>query len=180
MPCLSGHTQAQLVAPSVYRAPRGFYFRVRRAGKDRSVGPFDTQLQAEAARDGYLVATYEGRKGRPDFYKRDGTLHVDLPGQSRRLSLPSLPRQREQRERGLIEQMAPVMRNLMQDGDLAEAKATTRRGDIATAIGQLLLGRWEKGKPDAHLFLVLPAQPHAQQRAALSTLGITVVVPHGA
>jgi hypothetical protein len=104
----------------------------------------------------------------------NGILWLDLPPKPKTSELRLNERRRRSLERELIERMAPRMRDLMEDGDLFEAKADAGRQAVAAGVGQLKLGAFEKGQP-GELFLVLPTRPSDVRARWIEDEGIILV-----
>lgn len=123
------------------------------------------------------VQVHTGRSGRPDYMKVDGVLHMDLPGEAPSNPSKAPRKRRTSPERDFMLRMEPVMRGLMRDGDIAEAKANIGRQSIATATGQLLMRHFEVGR--GRMFMVLPSEPDATVRAFLLKHQIQLVTEKG-
>lgn len=114
--------------------------------------------------------------GRPDFYMdANGTLHRDLPPETIiRKALKK--RVIDTPERKLMLDMTPRLREVMQPGDLVEAKAGVSRAQIMTAVSQLKLGRFEKGIKGRN-FLLVPERPSELHVKWVESEGIILVTP---
>lgn len=111
--------------------------------------------------------------GRPDFYKdANGILHVDLPP-----ALTKTPAKKaatkKSSERSFMERIQPTVDKLLKPHDIAEAKAGVSRQQIATAVGQLRLKRFQEGK--GRMFIVLPTKPTSDLCKWLRSEKITLI-----